>query len=100
MLTFPGYEHVTMEVSVERIDPEQFFSYRWHPYAIDPKVDYAKEPTTLVEFRLDEAPGGTVLRVVESGFEKIPPERRSEAFRMNDKGWQGQLENIRKYVAT
>jgi uncharacterized protein YndB with AHSA1/START domain len=97
-ITSPGYEHVTMEVTVERMDPEQFFSFRWHPYAIDPKVDYTKEPTTLVEFRLEEASGGTLLTVVESGFDRIPKERRAEAYRMNSSGWAGQLKNIERHV--
>jgi uncharacterized protein YndB with AHSA1/START domain len=97
-VTHPGYEHVTLEILVERIDPERLFSYRWHPYAVDPKVDYSKEPTTLVEFRLEDAPDGTLLTVVESGFEGIPPGRRDEAFRMNTAGWAGQLENIRRHV--
>lgn len=98
-MTIRGYEHLQMEVKIERMDAEKLFSYRWHPYAIDPKVDYSAEPATLVEFRLDEAPDGTMLTVVESGFDKIPAGRRDEAFRMNDKGWSGQLENIRRHVA-
>src|SRR5258708_2422737 len=99
-ITHPGYEHLTMEVFVERIEPENYFAYRWHPYAIDPKVDYSHEPTTLVEFRLDEADGGTVLTIVESGFDGIPAARRAEAFRMNDGGWTQQLTNIARHVAT
>jgi len=98
-ITHPGYEHVTMEVFVERIEPEHYFAYRWHPYAVDPKVDYSKEPTTLVEFRLEEAAGGTELTIVESGFDRIPLARRDEAFRMNDGGWTGQLKNIERHVA-
>lgn len=98
-LTVPGYEQLTLEMIVERMDPEDFFSYRWHPYAIDPKIDYSAEPTTLVEFRLEETADGTMLTVVESGFDKIPAGRRDEAFRMNDKGWSGQLEHIRRHVA-
>lgn len=97
-LTHPGYEHVVIEMRVERMDPEDFFSYRWHPYAVDPVVDFSKEPTTLVEFRLEATAGGTILTLVESGFDQIPPGRRAEAFRMNEKGWSGQLENIRRYV--
>ena len=80
------------------MEPERLFSFRWHPYAIDPKVDYSNEPTTLVEFRLEEAAGGTLLTVVESGFDRIPPRRRAEAFRMNDEGWAEQLENIERHV--
>jgi uncharacterized protein YndB with AHSA1/START domain len=97
-ITHPGYEHVVVEMTVERKEPEQLFSYRWHPYAIDPKVDYSSEPTTLVEFRLEEVADGTLLKVVESGFDRIPAERRDEAFRMNAKGWEGQLGNIQRHV--
>jgi uncharacterized protein YndB with AHSA1/START domain len=98
-LTYPGYEHVTMEVRVERMEAETLFSYRWHPYAIDPKVDYSSEPATLVEFRLKSEDGGTLLRVVESGFDQLPASRRDEAFRMNDGGWKQQLVNIERHVA-
>jgi uncharacterized protein YndB with AHSA1/START domain len=98
-ITHPGYEHVTMEVLVDRIEPERYFSYRWHPYAIQPGVDYSREPTTLVEFNLAEADGGTVLTIVESGFDRIPLARRAEAFRMNDGGWTEQVKNIERYVS-
>jgi uncharacterized protein YndB with AHSA1/START domain len=97
-ITHPGYEHVVMEVFVERIQPESYFAYRWHPYAIDPKVDYSGEPTTLVEFQLEESGDGTILTIVESGFDRIPLARRDEAFRMNDAGWTGQAKNIEKHV--
>lgn len=100
-LTIPGYEHVTLEITIERLDPEAFlFAYRWHPYAVDPKADYSKEPPTLVEFRLEEVPDGTRLHVVESGFDRLPPQRRDEAFRMNDGGWTGQLRNIERHVTS
>src|SRR5207248_2910346 len=81
-----GYEHLVLEITVERVEPGRFLSYRWHPYAVDPKVDYSGEPTTLVEFRLETASGGTELTVVESGFDRIPLARRAEAYRMNDGG--------------
>src|SRR2546430_2487597 len=68
-ITHPGYEHLTLEMLVETVEPERYFAFRWHPYAIDASVDYSKEPMTLVEFRLDEANSGTVLPIVESGFE-------------------------------
>jgi uncharacterized protein YndB with AHSA1/START domain len=97
-ITHPGYEHMTMEMFVERIEPEQLFSYRWHPYAIDPHADYGSEATTLVEFRLEEAPGGTRLTIVESGFDRVPAARRDEAFRMNDGGWTQQLVHIERHV--
>jgi uncharacterized protein YndB with AHSA1/START domain len=98
-ITHPGYEHLTMEMQIERIEPERYFAYRWHPYAIDPAVDYSLEPTTLVEFSLEDASGGTVLTIVESGFDRIPVARRDEAFRMNDAGWTEQLKNIERHVS-
>ena len=98
-ITHPGYEHLKMEITVERVDPEQLFSYRWHPYAVDPKVDYTKEPTTLVEFQLEQVADGTLLTVVESGFDQIPLARRAEAYRMNSGGWAEQLHNIERHVA-
>ena len=98
-ITHPGYEHVTLDILVERIEPERYFSYRWHPYAIDPAVDYSAEPTTLVEFILEEAEGSTAVTIVESGFDRIPLARRAEAFRMNDQGWAGQIKNLERYVS-
>src|SRR5262245_7901996 len=88
-LTSAKYQHVTLELAVEQIQPEHYFSYRWHPYALDSNVDYSSEPTTLVEFRLEEEQGGgsTAVTIVESGFDRIPLSRRAEAFRMNDQGW-------------
>jgi uncharacterized protein YndB with AHSA1/START domain len=98
-ITHPGYEHLTMEMQVERIEAEKYFAYRWHPYAVDPTVDYSTEPTTLVEFRLEDADGGTLLTIVESGFDRIPIERRAKAFRMNDQGWAQQTGNIERHVS-
>ncbi|SRR6266498_1786971 len=99
-ITTQGYDHLTMKVTVERVEPERLFSYRWHPYAIEPNVDYSSEPTTLVEFRLEEVPGGTELTVVESGFDRIPLERRARAFRMNEQGWAEQLKNLERHLAS
>ena len=87
-----------MEVMVQTMQPQQIFSFTWHPYAIDPKIDYSKEPSTLVEFRLEKTGTGTLLTVTESGFDKIPADRRFEAFRKNEGGWTQQLENIEAYV--
>jgi uncharacterized protein YndB with AHSA1/START domain len=98
-ITHPGYEHVRMEIVVKAIEPETLFSYTWHPYALDPKVDYTKEEPTLVEFRLQPIAGGTLLIVTESGFDKIPSHRRAEAFRMNENGWAQQVKNIQAYVS-
>ena len=98
-LADPGYKHVTFDVTVERMDAEELFSFRWHPYAIDPKIDYSTEPTTLVEFRLKEVADGTRLTVTESGFDRIPPDRRDEAQRMHTQGWATQMENVQRHVA-
>lgn len=97
-LTIPGYEHVTLEIQVERIEPEHYLSYRWHPYAVDPAIDYRSEPTTLVEFRLEETAGGTAITITESGFDRLPASRRAEAFRMNDGGWTSQSRKLANHV--
>ncbi|HET7838337.1 MAG TPA: SRPBCC family protein [Rectinemataceae bacterium] len=98
-ITTPGYTHLVFEIDVERIEPETLFSYRWHPYAVEPGVDYSVEPTTLVEFRLAEVAGGTRVDITESGFDSLPAARRDLAFRMDDEGWAEQVESIEKYVA-
>jgi uncharacterized protein YndB with AHSA1/START domain len=98
-ITIPGFEHVGFEAKVIDIDPPHFFAFTWHPYPVEPELDYSLEEPTLVEFRLQPAGGGTRVTVIESGFERIPEHRRAEAFRMNDGGWAQQLENIRKHVA-
>jgi uncharacterized protein YndB with AHSA1/START domain len=98
-VTYPGYEHLRWEAVIRKMEPERLFSFTWHPYAVDPGKNYSGEPPTLVEFTLEEIAGGTRLRVVESGFDKLPLERRDEAFRMNDRGWDIQMENIAKHVA-
>jgi uncharacterized protein YndB with AHSA1/START domain len=98
-VTYPGYEHIKWEALVQKMEPERLFSFTWHPYAVDPKVDYSQEPSTLVEFRLQETKAGTLLTVTESGFDKIPAHRRLEAFRMNEGGWSEQLKNIERHVA-
>lgn len=97
-ITHPGYEHVVMNVLVDRIEPQTYFSFRWHPYAVDPSIDYTPETPTLVEFRLSATPAGTLLRVTESGFDNVPAARRDEAFRMNSGGWEAQTRNIADYA--
>jgi len=98
-MTHPGYEHVTWTAVVKELKPETLFSFTWHPYAIDPNVDYSNEPQTVIEFRLSEVNGGTLLVITECGFDKIPADRRAEAFRMDEKGWAAQLKNIEKHVS-
>jgi len=97
-VTYPGYEHLKWEAVVQKMEPERLFSFTWHPAAIDPKVDYSKEPSTLVEFKLESIPTGTKLVVIESGFDKLPSDRRLEAFRMNEGGWAEQIKNIESHV--
>jgi uncharacterized protein YndB with AHSA1/START domain len=99
-LLVPGYDHLTFEVQVVHLQPETLFSFNWHPYAIDPKSDYSQEAPTLVEFRLQKSATGTLLTLTESGFDKIPAHRRDEAWRMNDGGWEEQMKNIERYVAS
>lgn len=97
-ITIEGFTHVLFDVLVERVEPETVLAWRWIPYAADPKRDYSKEEPTRVTLTLSDVPGGTLLSVVESGFDEVPPERRLEAFRMNTDGWTHQLENVRKHV--
>ncbi len=99
-ITYPGYEHLVWDVQVARVEPERVFAFRWHPYAVEPDMDYSSEPTTLVLFELEDMNGGTLLKVVESGFDNIPAERRLKAFRMNSRGWDEQMNNIEAYLAT
>ncbi|HKE18642.1 MAG TPA: SRPBCC family protein [Kofleriaceae bacterium] len=94
------YTGMAFECTVDRIEPMDRFSFRWHPFAVEPGVDYSGEPTTLVTFELEDAAGGTRLRITESGFDKIPLERRAKAFAANDGGWTKQAELIAKYLAS
>lgn len=99
-ITYPGYEHLRWEVTVESMVSERLFSFTWHPYAVDTNVDYSQETPTRVEFRLQPtANGGTLLLLTESGFDKIPSGRQLEAFRKNDGGWSQQMKNIESHVA-
>jgi len=99
-ITEPGYEHVRWDAVVQEMTPERVFSYTWHPYAADPAKDYSKETPTFVEFRLEETPNGTLLTVTESGFDELPSDRREEAFRMHEDGWDEQVRRIERYVAS
>ena len=99
-MTIAGFEHVWFDVVIDRVEPQDLLSYRWHPYAVDPAVDYEKEEPTLVTFLLEDAPGnGTLLKVIETGFDKVPPHRRAEALRMNTGGWEGQIKRIANHVS-
>ena len=93
------YASMPIEIAIDRIEPERLFSFRWHPYAIDQNVDYSAEPMTLVEFALDDAGGGTRLTITESGFDRIPVERRATAFTANEGGWTMMIALIGKYLA-
>jgi len=98
-ITYPGYEHLKWEAVVQTMEPERLFSFTWHPYSVDPKIDYLKETPTLVEFRLEKTTSGTLLLLTESGFDKIPSHRNLEALRRNDGGWTEQMKNIESHVA-
>lgn len=98
-ITYPGYEYLKWHAVVTTMEPERLFAFTWHPYAVDPDKDYSQETPTLVTFTLEKIPTGTLLRVVESGFDKIPAGRRAEAFRMNDGGWAEQMKNIAEHLA-
>jgi uncharacterized protein YndB with AHSA1/START domain len=93
------YEGMAFDFTVERIEPERVFSFRWHPFAVDPNVDYSGEPTTLVVFELEEVENGTRLTITESGFDRLPLARRARAFAMNEQGWTAQTKLVEKYLA-
>jgi uncharacterized protein YndB with AHSA1/START domain len=97
-ITYPGYEHIKWEATVQKMEPERLFSFTWHPYAVDLATDYSRETPTLVEFRLEEVANGTLLVLTESGFDKVPAGRRLEAWRRNEGGWTEQMKNIETYV--
>jgi uncharacterized protein YndB with AHSA1/START domain len=97
-ITIPNYQHVQCLFYIQKMEPESLFSYKWHPYAVDPAVDYSKEEPTLVEFKLEKTATGTLLRVNETGFDKIPAHRRLEALRKNEGGWAQQMKNIERHV--
>ena len=93
------YRGRAFDFTIDRIEPMRRFSFRWHPFAVDPNVDYSQEPTTLVELVLDEVAEGTRLTITESGFDRVPLERRAQAFKMNEQGWAAQAKLVEKYLA-
>ena len=93
------YEGKQVELVVDRVEPERLFSFRWHPYAVEPSVDYSVEPMTLVTFTLEEQGGGVLLTVTETGFDAIPLSRRAKAMKANDGGWAKQMELVAKYLS-
>jgi uncharacterized protein YndB with AHSA1/START domain len=98
-ITHEGAEHLTWDITIDRMEPERLFSWRWHPYAVEPGIDYSAERPTLVVFELEDVQGGTRLTVVESGFDDVPLARRAQAYRMNSEGWTIQTGAIERYVA-
>ena len=87
------------DITIEQMQPERLFSFRWHPFATDPSVDYSSEPTTLITFVLEEVPDGVMLTVTESGFDRIPLERRAKAFTANEQGWGIMVKVLEEYVS-
>ncbi len=102
-ITYPGYEHVKWEAVVQKMEPGRLFSFIWpHPKSLEKGAyspDYSKEPTTLVEFKIEKTAGGTLLTLTESGFDQLPADRRADVFRRNESGWSEQMKNIESYVA-
>ena len=92
------YEGHTGEITIEKMEPERQFSFRWHPYAVEPGVDYSTEPTTLIVFTLEDVDNGVMLTVTESGFDRIPLARRAKAFEANERGWGMILKLIEGYL--
>jgi uncharacterized protein YndB with AHSA1/START domain len=97
-ITYEGYEDYIMDITVDQLKPQRLISWRWHPGTGDRRRDLAKEPATLVTFELEDVQGGTLLRVVESGFDALPPDRWEEAYRGNEGGWEEQLRNIEQHL--
>lgn len=99
-ITNPGYEHLKMDLHIDRVDEAaRIFSFRWHPFAIEPDVDYSAEPMTVVRFALTETTRGTQLEITETGFDALPAARRTKAFTSNDEGWTIQTQQITDYLA-
>ena len=98
-VTYPGYENYRWEAEVTAMEPERLFAFNWCPYSHDPGLDYATQPHTLVEFRLEAVPGGTRVHISESGFSALPDDaRRIDALRMNTEGWDIQAGHIEAHV--
>ncbi len=93
------HEGIPFEITIEQIEPERVFSFRWHPHAIERGVDYSGEPTTLIVFALEEVADGVMLTVTESGFDQIPLARRAKAFTANDQGWSIMVDVLEEYLA-
>jgi uncharacterized protein YndB with AHSA1/START domain len=93
------YAGKTFDISVERVEPERLLSFRWHPFALEPGVDYSAEPTTLIVFQLEDVKEGVLLTVTETGFDSIPLARRAKAFGANEQGWSMQMKLIEKHLA-
>src|SRR5580698_6643889 len=93
------YQGTPFEITIEQMEPERLFSFRWHPGAVDPGIDYSVEPTTLVVFTLEEAPDGVMLTITESGFDQIPLARRAKAFAQNEQGWSMVVTLIQEHLA-
>jgi uncharacterized protein YndB with AHSA1/START domain len=98
--TIPNFTHLVGDFHIERIDqPAGVFTFRWHPFAIEPNVDYSAEPLTTVAFTLTETTAGSHLQITEAGFDALPAERRAKAFASNTEGWSIQSKHITEYLA-
>jgi uncharacterized protein YndB with AHSA1/START domain len=93
------HEGVAFDITIEKMEPERLFSFRWHPGAVEPGMDYSAEPMTLVEFVLEETAEGVLLTIRETGFDRIPLARRAKAFTANEGGWTIMVKVIEEYLA-
>jgi uncharacterized protein YndB with AHSA1/START domain len=80
------------------LTPPTRFVWQWHPGAVDPNVDYSREPRTTVTFTLEPSESGTRLSVAETGFNEISLARRSKVYGDNNQGWAEVLLWLLKYV--
>jgi uncharacterized protein YndB with AHSA1/START domain len=95
---YPGHQGQRFAVKVTEMTPPRRFAWQWHPGAVDPAVDYSREPWTTVTFTLEPSGRGTRLTVSETGFNEISLARRAKVYQDNNQGWAEVLVWIQKYV--
>ena len=91
------FDGMPFACQIEAVEPMTRLAFRWNP-----TIDGAgglDGPTTLVTFELEEASGGTRLRVTESGFDSVPLAERAATFARNAEGWEAQAHMIQTYLA-
>lgn len=96
-VNFKEHEKMIVDAKIDEMVPQKVFSWYWHPFPADPNFDYSKEAMTHISFELKDSPGGTLLTVTESGFDKLSPSRRNETYNANSEGWDMVLKSIEKH---